>query len=195
MLCQIAMLDFAERSFKMGNHISILQDFTLFVTLTSVFIVLVVTVLKVVKRAAFFQGKTSVLMAVALSILFLVGLSQFLVGPGQAYYGAGSAGASKAATNGSLLPAVALGVAAAVVLSQVLLLASKPSPGEKSEARATKSEHPRVVAKARGRREKEEVDIPLAKPKLHGRPKRGKLAQEQLKKEGPETADVHPDSA
>jgi len=88
----------------MDGYISIFQDLTLFVTLASVFIVLVVTLMKIVERAAFFQGKTAVLMAVALSILFLVALSQFLVGPGQVYHGAGPVGGIKA-TRSFCLPA------------------------------------------------------------------------------------------
>jgi hypothetical protein len=174
--CSTKVTLLSERSVQIDGYISVFQDFTLFVTLASVFIVLVVTLMKIVGRAAFFQGRTAVLMAVALSVLFLVALSQFLVSPGQVYHGAGPVGGIKAVTHGSLLAGVALGIAAAVMLSQVLLLASRISPGEKSESRATKTDHPLLVAKRRGRRKKEQADVPLAKPKPQGRHKREKLA-------------------
>lgn len=120
------------------------------------------TVLKVIRRAAFYRGKTAVLIAGALFVLFLVALSQFLVGPGDAYQAAGSDSGVKAASH-SLLPGVALGVAAAVVLSQILLLAGKTPPDEKPEALAKKSESP-------------------AKPKSPGRPKKEKAAEKEVTK-------------
>jgi hypothetical protein len=110
-------------------------------------------------------------MAVSLSVLSLVALSEVLVGPGQAYDGAGSAGGITAVKHGSLLAGVALGISAAVVLSQVLILASKILPGEKLETRATKSDHPLLAAKPRGRRKKDQADLPLAKPKFRSRVK------------------------
>ncbi len=139
----------------MGNYMSILRELILLVTLASIFAVLVVTVLKIIKRAAFYSGKTGALMAVSLSLLFLVALSQFLVGPGDAYNAVGSDGGVKAATSHSLLPGVALGVAVVVVLSQVLLLASKTSPDEKPEPLAKKSERPVAKSKSPGRPKKE----------------------------------------
>ena len=140
----------------MGNYMLILRELILLVTLASIFAVLVVTVLKIIRRAAFYSGKTGVLMAVSLSILFLVALSKFLVGPGNAYHAAGSDSGVKAVSH-SLLPGVALGVAAAVVLSQVLLLASRIPPSEKPEPLAKKSERPAVKSKSPGRPKKEKA--------------------------------------
>ena len=94
-----------------------------------------------------------------------------------------------------LVSYMALAVAVAIILSQVILLASRISPNEKPESDARKSEHPPIVAKLRGSRKKEEADLPLAKPKPHGRPKKEKLAEEQLKKEELKLPATHPEPA
>jgi len=141
----------------MGNYMSILRELILLVTLASIFAVLVVTILKIIKRAAFYSGKTGVLMAVSLSLLFLVALSQFLVGPGDVYHTVGSDGGVKA-TSHSLPPGIALVVAAAVVLSQIFLLASKTSQDEKPEHLAKETERPDVKNKSLGRPKKEPAE-------------------------------------
>ena len=135
----------------MINHISILRDLTLIVTMASIFTVLVVMILKVLRRAAFFEGARAVVMAVSLSLLFLIALSQFLVFPTT-----GSRNAVNAAVDYFYpLPWVALAVAAAVVLSQVLLLASRIPPSEEPEPIAKKSEQAVVEPKSPGRPKKE----------------------------------------
>ena len=135
----------------MGNYMTIVRGLTLSVSLVSIFTVLVVTVLKVIRRAAFFKGKTAVLMAVSLSLLFLVALSQFLIVPDP------GSGNSVNAPVGYiyLLPGVGLTVAAAVVLSQILLLAGRTSPSEGPELLAKKSVSAVVKAKTSGRPKKE----------------------------------------
>lgn len=140
----------------MDHHMTIVRVLTLSVTLASIFTVLVVTVLKVIRQAAFYGGKTALLISGALSVLFLVALSEYLVGPSGAYHTAVSDSVVKAASH-SLLPGVALGVAAAVLLSQVLLLASKTSPDEKP-------------------------DRPVVKLKSPGRPKKEKAPEKESKK-------------
>ena len=137
----------------MGNYMSILRECILLVTLASIFAIFWVTVLKVIRRAAFYRGKMAVLISGALSILFLVALSEFLVGPGGADHTIGPDTSVKTASH-SLLPGVALGVSAGVLLSQVLLLASRTSPDERPESLVRKSERS------------------VVKPKLPGRPKK-----------------------
>jgi uncharacterized membrane protein YozB (DUF420 family) len=147
-----------ERSIKMGNYISIVRELTLLVTLVSIFTVLVVTMLKLIRRAAFFQGKTAVTVAVSLALLFLVALSQFLVFPAT-----GSGNAVNAAVDYFYpMPWVALAVAASVVLSQVMLLASRIPPSEKPEPPVKKTEHAAVKSRSPGRPKKAESGRPPA---------------------------------
>ena len=95
----------------------------------------------------------------SLSILFLVALFYFLVGPPDAYQPPGYDHVVKA-TGHSLLPGVALGVAAAVVLAQVLLLASKTAREEISKSPAKKLEST-MKSKSPGRpKRKEPEDLP-----------------------------------
>ena len=147
----------------MSDYImSILKEVPLVATLASIFAILVATILKVIKRAEFFYGKTAVLVAVSLSVLFLVALSQFLAEPPEAYHAPGSGSGINAATRYFLLPGVALGVAAAVVLSQVLLLASRMPPDENPEPLAKKPNLAVVKSKSPGKPKKKEK--PAEKP-------------------------------
>jgi len=156
----------------MSDYImSILKEVPLVATLASIFAILVVTILKVIKRAEFFYGKTAVLVAVSLSVLFLVALSQFLVEPPDAHHTPGSGSGVNATTRYFLLPGVALGVAAAVVLSQVLLLASRMPPDEKSEPPAKKPERFMVKPKSPGRLKKAESKRPPVPQKPSGKGK------------------------
>ena len=150
----------------MSNYImSILKEVPLVATFASIFAILVATILKVIKRAEFFYGKTAVLVAVSLSVLFLVALSLFLVVPLEAHHTPGSDSAINAKTRYFLLPGLALGVAAAVVLSQVLLLANRMPPDKKPEPLTKKS------------------DLIVVKSNSPGRPKRKeKPAKKALKK-------------
>ena len=126
----------------MGNYISILREFTMLVALASIFTILVVTILKLLRQAAYFEGATAVVMAVSLSVLLLVALSQSLAVPGEAYYATGSGNEVNAATGFFSLRDKALTVAAAVVLSQVLLLASRILPSEEPTGSVKKPECP-----------------------------------------------------
>ena len=168
----------------MGNYMSILRECILLVTLASIFAIFWVTVLKVIRRAAFYRGKMAVLISGALSILFLVALSEFLVGPGGADHTIGPDSSVKTASH-SLLPGVALGVSAAVLLSQVLLLDSRTSPDERSESLAKKSERSVVKPKSPGRPKKKETSRPPAPQKPGG--KRKNEAKTSTRAEEPET--------
>jgi len=156
----------------MGNYILILRELIRLLTAASILIVTTVTVLKIIRRAGFYSGKTGVLMAVSLSLLFLVALSEALVFP------ALGSGNEVNATVGYfyLLPWVALAVAAAVVLSQVMLLASRTSPNEKPSA-------------SDGKTDAKESEYSLAKPKSRGRPKKKERKPSEIKtKEATESA-------
>ena len=147
----------------MDHYVTIVQVITLLVTLASIFAISMVTILKVIKRAEFFSGQSRTLVTVSLSILFLVALSQFLVGPEDAYHTGASGIEVNSATRYFLLPGVALGVAAAVLLSQVLLLASRTSADEQPEPLVKNSKQA------------------VVKPKSPGRPKKEKPAEKESK--------------
>jgi hypothetical protein len=150
----------------MDYYLTIVRGLTLLVTLASIFAISVVTILRVMKQAEFLSGRSRALVAVSLSVLFLVALSQFLVGSGDAYHTAGSSTVVSSATRYFLLPGVALGVAAAVLLSQVLLLASRTPATEQPETPAKKPERGLVKAKSPGRPKKK--DKPVEKPSKEG---------------------------
>ena len=114
----------------MYHYTTILREVILAVTLASIFTISLVTLLKVIKKAGFFLGKSGILVAVSLSVLLLVALFCFLV-DSQAAYDAGESGGVMIAAGQSLLPALALGIASAILLSQVLVLANK-TPAKES---------------------------------------------------------------
>jgi hypothetical protein len=185
----------SRKDLKMKEFITLLPEVMVLVLLAAIFVVLLVTILKILRQVAFFQGKTAVVVALSVSTLCIVGLAQLLTVPGGTYNAAEVGRKTNGGVSYLLLAYVALAIAAAVILSQVLLLASRISPNEKPESEARKSEHPLMVAKPRGRPKKEEADLPPAKPKPHGRPKKEKLAEEQLKKEELKLPATHPESA
>jgi len=150
----------------MDHYVTIVRGLILSLALASIFAISLVTILKVIKRAEFFSGRSSALVAVSLAILLLVALSHFLVRPADAYHTAGSDTVVEMASH-SLLPGVALGVAAGVLLSQVLLLASKIPPSEvtpsvERETVAGESECSPATPKSPGRPKKQEK--PIEKP-------------------------------
>lgn len=100
------------------------------VSLAAILIVLLLTILRLLRAASFFQSNNAVIMALCISLLFIVGISQLLLVPTVIPGNVGSRGA----VSHLLLPYLALAVAAAVVLSQVLLLASKILPSEELSA-------------------------------------------------------------
>jgi hypothetical protein len=119
---------------------TIIRAIILSVTIASIFVISVATLSKVIIRAAFFSEKTSVIVAVSLSILLLVPLILILVVPAGPYEAAGSDSGINDIIRCIILSGVALGVAGAVLLSQVMLLASKIPPVEKNDPPTKKSE-------------------------------------------------------
>jgi|GEM_PF-1469906 len=155
------------------------------VSLAAIFVVLLISMLKILKAVSFFQGVQSWVMAVSVALLCILGIV-ILSGT---YKSVGSDNEIKVTTNYLLLGYMALAVAAGVILSQLLLLAGRILPDERTKVNDRGSERsPTTKANSPGRPKKQEADLPLAKQKPQGKPKREKLAEEQLKKEGTETA-------
>ena len=128
-----------------------LQDIMLILFGVAVFVIVLTTVHKTLQKTLF-QGRTTIVMALAVSVLCIVGMYQFLGTPGDSSSGPETGNKTNVTLNYILLPYVALAVA--ILLSQLLLFASKILPGEKPEAIA-KSTKPK-----------------LAKPKSPGKPKK-----------------------
>jgi hypothetical protein len=105
--------------------ISFLPTLALLVSLAAIFVVLFLAVLKILKSVSLFQGRTAVIMASCVAILCIVGLAQLLVAPRTEYRGQDANQKLESTGGYILLPYVTLAVAAAVILSQLLLMAGK----------------------------------------------------------------------
>ncbi len=108
------------------------------VTLALLFGIFLMTILKVTKRVWFFHKKMVLVASMAISILFLVALPQFLVEPPDAHHTPEYGSVINTAARYFQLLGVALGAEAAVVLSQVFLLVSRMPPDEKPKPLAKK---------------------------------------------------------
>lgn len=63
----------------MEKSASTLQEFTLLMSGTIIFVLLFVTILNVLKQTSIFRGATAVVVAICVSLLSVIGLSQFFV--------------------------------------------------------------------------------------------------------------------
>jgi hypothetical protein len=115
----------------MENYL-ILRGVIMAAALVSIFAISIATLLIIIKRAQYFSGRTCTLVAISLSILLLVALSNFLIGHRDDDPNVISKIRVKTPGH-SQLPGVALGVAAAVLLSQVLVLVNKTPQEENSD--------------------------------------------------------------
>jgi len=113
----------------MINYIS-LQNIMLAVFGAAVFVIVLTTVHRTLQKTLF-QGRTAILMALAVSALCIVGMYQFLGISGASSSGPETANKTNVTLNYILLPYVALAVA--ILLSQLLLFASMILPHEKSD--------------------------------------------------------------
>ena len=144
----------------MSNYTS-LQDIMLVLFGVAVFVIVFSTVRRTLKSTPLFQGKTATMIALAVSALCLVGIYEFLVVPGDLSSSTETGNNTNVILNYILLPYVCLAIA--ILLSQLLLFASKILPSEESETIAKKTE-PK-----------------LTKPKPPRRPKKAKPAEKQSK--------------
>jgi hypothetical protein len=140
--------------------ISILPNVVLVVSLAAIFIVLLVTILKILRAVSFFQGAQVWIMAVSVALLCILGM----VAPVGTYNSAHSDSRIEVTISYLPLSYTAPAVAVAIILSQVILLASRASPSEEAAAGAEKSEPPLAV-----------------RSKSPGRPKKEKSAEKELK--------------
>lgn len=109
----------------MNALISLLPTAALLVTLAAIFVVVFLAVLKILKNVSLFGGRTAVIMASCVAVLCIVGLAQLLVAPRAQYHGREADQKVQSRGGYELLPYVALSVAAAVILSQLLLIGGK----------------------------------------------------------------------
>jgi ABC-type uncharacterized transport system permease subunit len=140
----------------MINYISI-QNIMLVIFGAAVFVIVLTTIHRTLQKTMF-QGRTALLLAFAVSALCIVGMYQFLGIPSDSFGGPETANKTNVTLNYILLPYVALAVA--ILLSQLLLFASKILPHEKSD----------VITKGTGPlAQKPKSNISKSKP---GRPKK-----------------------
>ena len=152
----------------MSNYIS-LQDIMLVLFGVAVFVIVLTTVHRTLQKTLF-QGRTAIVMALAVSVLCIVGMCQFLGTPGDSSSGPETGNKTNVTLNYILLPYVALAVA--ILLSQLLLFASKILPGDKAEAIAKPTEPKLTKPKsAAGRPKKKEPGCPPAAQKSGGKGK------------------------
>lgn len=147
-------------------------------SLAAILIVLLFTILSLFRAAAFFTGRISVIMALSTSLLFIIGISQLLVVPGGMPNIAEVNPGTGVPVNYLLLSCLAPAVAADVVLSQVLLLASRIPPSENlppgdPETHTQDTECSRVKSKPAGRPKKTEIGLSPAPQKIGRKEKNG----------------------
>jgi len=143
----------------MKEFIKFLPELIVLVSLAAIFVVLFVTILKILRAVSFFRGTQVWVMAFSVALLCILGI----VAPIGTYNSADSDSRMNVTVSYLLLSHMALAVAVGVILSQILLLASKVLPGERSEVGTKEYGHP------------------VTKGKSPGRPKKGKPAEVQSK--------------
>ena len=121
----------------MNAVISFLPTLALLVTLAAIFVVVFLAVLKILKNVSLFGGHTAVTLACCVAVLCIVGLAQLLVAPHVQYHAVEAGQKVKSSGGYELLPYVALSVAAAVILSQLLLIGGKTTPERQPQTSAT----------------------------------------------------------
>jgi hypothetical protein len=172
----------------MINYIS-LQNIMLVVFGAAVFVIVLTTVHRTLQKTLF-QGRTATLMALAVSALCIVGMYQFLGAPDDSSRGPETGNQTNVTLNYLLLPYLVLTVA--ILLSQLLLFASKILPHDKSDVITKGTGSPvqkpkSVVAKSKpGRPKKTESKIPPSTQKPAGKGKNEVKAKSSI--EGTATA-------
>lgn len=145
---------------------TLLQNIMLVLFGAVIFVILLTTVHRTLQKTLF-KGRAAILMALAISALCIVGMYQFLWVPADPSSGPNAENKTHVTLNYILLPYVALAVA--ILLSQLLLFASKILPGEKSEAvgkeKKSLAQKPKSV---------------VAKPKSPGRPKKQAIGRKTV---------------
>lgn len=109
---------------------TLVQNIMLAVFGAAVFVTVLATVYRTLQKTLF-QGRTAILMALAVSALCIVGMYQFLGMPSDSSVGPETGNQTNVILNYLLLPYVARTVA--ILLSQLLLFASKILPQEESD--------------------------------------------------------------
>jgi len=150
----------------MNVAISFFPTVALLVSLGAIFVVIFLAVLKILKNVSLFSGNTAVILASCVAVLCIVGLAQLLVEPRTQYHALEAGQNVKPTASYELLPYVALAVAGAVILSQLLLIAGKSTPdkspqvsirtGDSAETKAKPSKRARTRTSTRKSR-----DIPF----------------------------------
>lgn len=152
----------------MNSITTFIPEAMLMVFLASLFVIVLVTVLKILRELPAFSSKTSWLLALCISILCIVGMCQLLDIAGMSESMARQQVGANAILTYILLPYVVLSLA--IILSQILLLTNRMLPDRKPDAnsqdvkqpvkevkpRTTTSKNTSVKTNQRGRPKKEQ---------------------------------------
>jgi len=98
------------------ESISCFGEPILFLVLASIFVILFVTILKVLKEASFFRENTAVIVALCVSLLSLIGLSHLVAGGDGFQEVTNNEGRTGGILDFILLPYAALGIAILLLL-------------------------------------------------------------------------------
>lgn len=122
----------------------------------AVFVIVYVVVLRTVKKTVLFDGRVSLIIAGAISLLCVVGLTEFLVLPGRARGGTEGESHVDATLRYILLPYVAL--ALAILLSQLVVFAGRFMPTGQDSTGNESAERPVTESRRRRRSKKQQPD-------------------------------------
>jgi len=105
------------------------SQLTLLLCIAAIFVILFVTILKVLKEMSFFQGNTAVIVALCVSLLSIIGLAQIEAGGGGFQNINNNEGRAGGIMEFILLPYTVLGVA--IILLLLLAFIAKKSRSER----------------------------------------------------------------
>ena len=150
----------------MGNYISILPEILLLVMMTSAFGITFLTVLKIVKQAGLFHGKTAFVASLLISASAGAGCVQLLIIPNNI---AEVEHTRNITVNYSLLPALTL--TGVIVMLQLFIIAATTRPDETNKVAPKEPAYPAIKPKSPGRPKKTEPGRSPTAQKLGGKGK------------------------
>ena len=139
----------------MGSYISILPEILLLVMMTSAFVITFLTILKIVKQAGLFRGKTAFVASLLISASAIAGCVQLLIMPNciaEVEY------TRNITVNYSLLPALILTGGIAMLL--LFIIAATTKPDETNTVAPKEPGHPATKSESPGRPKKKKIGRP-----------------------------------
>jgi len=155
----------------MGNYISILPEILLLVMMTSAFGITFLIILKIVKQAGLFHGKTAFVASLLISASAVAGCVQLLIMPNNIVEVEHTRNIT---VNYSLLPVLTL--TGVIVTLQLFIIAATTRPDETNKVAPKEPEYPAIKPKSPGRPKKTEPGRSPTAQKPDGKGKSGAKA-------------------